>query len=101
MLWHIRLHAGKSESRLLQDDDFHGNTQDAGESSRLTTVCACSCGFRPLADARNGRVHALDFVIIRTTAIRSSRALYPPRFTPDLEPVIGVPAPHPRSHVCL
>jgi hypothetical protein len=26
VLWHVRLHSGKSESRLLQGDDFNGNT---------------------------------------------------------------------------
>jgi len=33
--WHIDVYTRKPESRLLQDDEFHGNAQDAGEGSYL------------------------------------------------------------------
>jgi hypothetical protein len=50
MLWHIGVLTGKSESRLLQDDDFHGNTKDAGKGSCLTE-CTCGCGCSTRIDA--------------------------------------------------
>ena len=50
VLRHIGVLTGKSESRLLRDDDFRGNTQNAGEGSCLTgCVCVRGCRTRTRA----------------------------------------------------
>lgn len=57
MLRHFDVYTRKSESRLLQNNELHGNAQDAGEGSCLPG-CARGCSCRPRARAWNGRVSA-------------------------------------------